>query len=86
MSSPRLLLTNQCDILCLSEIFLKSSILSNDINLDIPGFKLVRVDSPLLAKRGDVYLFSKMLVIHILHECINFEMRIGDKVCNFFSI
>ena len=36
--------TNQCDI------FLDSSILSDDSNLDIPGFNLVRADRPVLAK------------------------------------
>ena len=76
--------TNQCDIWCLSKIFLDSSILSDDSNLDIPWFNLVRADRPVLTKPGDVYLLSKILDIHFLHECINFEMRIRDKVYNFF--
>ena len=30
-----------------------------------------------------VFIFEN---IHFLHECINFEMRIGNKVCNFISL
>ena len=69
-----------------------SCILSDDVNLDIPRYKLVRTDHPANTKRGGVRIYFRksfplrILDIHFLHECINFEMRIGDKVCNFISL
>ena len=72
--------------------FLDSRILSHDINLDIPGYNLVRADHPGNAKRGGVYIYFRrslplrILDIQFLHECINFEMKIRDKVCNFISL
>ena len=53
--------TSQYDISCLSATFLGSSILSDDINLDIPGYNLVRADIPANTKRGGVCIyFSKI--------------------------
>ena len=37
---------------CLSKTFLDSDILSDDANLDIQGYNLVRVDHPAITKRG----------------------------------
>ena len=72
---------NQCDILCLSETFLDSGILSDDVNLDIPGYNLVRADHPANAKCSSVCIyFRKSLPLRIL------DMRNGDKVCNFVSL
>ena len=85
-------MTNQFYILCLSETFLDSSILSDYVNLDIPRYNLVRENHPTNTNCGGVCIyFSKFLPlrildIHFLHECINFTMRIGDKVCNFISL
>ena len=31
-------------------------------------------------------VLSKILDIHYLLECINFEIKIGDKFCNFISL
>ena len=79
------------DILCLPETFLYSGILS-DVNLDIPGYNLVRADHPANAKRGGVCIYFQkplplgILDINFLQNFINFEMRIGDKVCNFLSL
>ena len=53
---------------------------------------LVRTDHPANTKCGSVCIyFQKSLLLRIfyiqfLHECINFEMRIKDKVCNFVSL
>ena len=69
-----------------------SIILSDDGNLDIPRHNLVRTDDPANTKRGSVFLYFRnslplrILDIHFLHECINFEKRIGNKVCNFISL
>ena len=60
--------------------------------MDIPGYNLVRADHPANDKRGGVCIWFRksvplrILDIHFLHECINFQMRIGDKVCNFISL
>lgn len=73
------------------ETFWDSSILFHDVNLDSPGYNLVTVHHPANTKRGVVFIcFRKslpleILNIHFLQECINFEMKIGDKVCNFIS-
>ena len=78
--------------MCFSETFLESSILSDDVNLDIPEYNLVRADHQANTKRGGVCVYFRkslplrILDIHFLYECINFEMRIGDKVCNFISL
>ena len=42
------------DIICLSESFLDSSILTENDNLKTNGYKMVRVDHPNNVKRGDV--------------------------------
>ena len=58
---------NQCDIFCLSEIFLDSVILSDGVNLDIPGYNLVRADHSANAKRGGVCIyFWKYLSLRML--------------------
>ena len=75
---------NQCDILYLSE-----TILSDDVNLDIPGYDLIRADYPANVKRGGVCIyFRKSLPLKIFfpYEYKNFEARIRDKVCNFISL
>ena len=53
---------------------------------------LVRTDHPANTKGGSVCIyFQKSLLLRIfdiqfLHECINFEMRIKEKVYNFISL
>ena len=78
--------------MCLSETYLDSSIPSDDASLELPGYNLVRADNPANNKRGCVciyYLSSLPLkVIHIqfLNEFINFEIRVGGKLCSFFCL
>ena len=43
-------------IICLSKTYLNSEILSDDKNLEKPGYNLVREDHPSNSKRGGVYL------------------------------
>ena len=89
---PAYISINKFDIICLSETYLVSSILSSDGNLDIPGYTLVCADNPNNTKRGSVciyYLNSlplKVLDIQFLNECINFEINIGRKMCNFLCL
>ena len=80
------------DVICLSETYLGSSISNDDDNLEIPGYHLFRADHPSNTKRGGVCIYYrnslplKILNIQHLHECINFEIRIGGKLCRFVSL
>ena len=80
------------DILCLSETYLDSTISSNDSNLIIPNYELYRADHPSNVKRGGICIYYKNLLplkvtnIQYLQEYINFEMKIGDKLCNFVAL
>ena len=83
---------NKIDIICLSETYLDSSISSDDDNLELPGYNLVRSDNQTNIKRGAVciyyhnFLLLKVINIQFLNECINFETRIGGKLCSFLCL
>ena len=57
--------------------------------MQLPGFDLIRTDHPSNTKRGRVciyywtFLLLKLINIHYLNECITFEIKLGDKICNF---
>ena len=84
--------SNTVDILCLFETFLNSDISCDDNNLQLPGFDLIRADHPSNTKRGGVCIYYqnflplKLINIHYLNECITFEIKLGDKICNFVSL
>ena len=84
--------TRKLDVICLSETYLDSSISNDDDNLEIPGYDLFRADHPSNTKRGGVCIYYrnslplKILNIQYLHECINFEIRVGGKLCRFVSL
>ena len=77
---------NKPDIICLSETYLDSSILSDDENLEIPGYSFVRVDHPANTKRGGVCLYYRECLplkvndINYLQECICVEVDICGKL------
>ena len=50
---------NKIDIVCLSETFLNSEILTDDENLKIPGYSIGRVDQPSNIKLGGVCVCYK---------------------------
>ena len=83
--------THNVQILCLSETYLDSSISSNENNLKIPGYDLYGADHPSNVKHGWVcmcyknFLPLKVTGIQYLQECINFEMKIREKLCNFIA-
>ena len=83
---------NKFDIVWLSETFLNSEILTDDENLQIPGYSIDRVDYPSNTKRGGVCVYSKnslplkLLDIKYLPECINLELIIGDNLCSFIIL
>ena len=74
------------------ETYLHSSILHDDNNLPIPGYNLYREDHPLNVKRGGVCIYYKISLplkiknIYYMHECVNFEIKIKDKLCNFITL
>ena len=80
------------DVICLSETYLDSSILSDDKNLEIPGCDLIRADHPSNSKRGGACVYYrnslplKILDIFYLQECIVFELKIGNKFCKIVSL
>ena len=48
---------NKINIICLSETYLDSSISSENDNLELPGYNLVRADQPTTTKRGGVCIY-----------------------------
>ena len=83
---------NKIDIICLSETYLDSNISSDNDNLELPGYNSVHADNPTNTKRGNVciYYYNSLLLkainIQLLNECINFEIRIGGKLCSFLCL
>ena len=77
------------DILYLSESYIDSNIFSIDSNLIIPGYDLYRADHPSNVKRGWICFYYKNLLplklinIQYLQDCVNLEMKIEEKFCNF---
>ena len=47
------------DVICLSETYLDNSVLSDESDLNFPGYKLVRADYPGNVKRGGVCIYFK---------------------------
>ena len=73
---------NKVDIICISETFLNSEILSDDTRLSIKGYELIRKDHPSDTKRGGVCIYyneSLPLVrrddISVLDECLVCELK-----------
>ena len=81
------------EIICLSETYLNSEISSDDENLEIDGYNLVRGDHLSNSKRGGVCVYHKssltrslpfrVINVKYLQESISFELRIEGKCCKF---
>ena len=78
--------TNNCDIICLTETFLDSSVENDDNRISIPGYNLFRTDHPSNTKRGGdcVYYKDHLPIIKRtdlcqLRECLVTELRIGKN-------
>ena len=86
------ILVHKFNIICLSQTYLDSTLSLDDDNLVISGYNLVRSDNPSNTKREGVCLYYKnylrlrVLNISYLKECLNFELKIGDKFCNFIAL
>ena len=65
---------------------------TDDQNLEIPGYCLLRADHPSNNKRGGVCIFYRttlplrVLNISYLSECITFEISKGNQVCRFIHL
>ena len=77
------------DIICLSETYPNTEIPSEDENLEIPRYNLVRENYPSNSKRGGVCVYYKsslpfrVINVKYFQESISFELRIGGKCCRF---
>ena len=75
------------DIICLSETYLDSSTNNDDLNID--GYNLLRSDHPSNSKRRGVcfyyknYLPLRVININYLNECTVFDIKLGNKICSF---
>ena len=80
------------DIICLSETYLDSSILSHDPNLEVQGYDLIRANHPSNVKRGGVCIYYKnhlplkLTNINLLHECLTIELNIKNKLCMLVAL
>ena len=78
------------EIIRISKTYLETTITSDDGNLEILGYKLIRSDHPSNSKRGGVCIYYKsvlplrILDIYYLQESIYFELKIGDKLLQFY--
>ena len=60
--------------------------------MEITGYNQVRSNHPANTKRGEVCLYYKtclpliVLEIQYVNECINFELKIGDKLCTLVAL
>ena len=76
---------NKFDIICLSESFLDSSILPENNNLKINGYKMMRADHTNNVKiEGDCAYVRKSLPVRnfgnsYICKCLTLEVTIGDK-------
>ena len=72
------------DFICISETYFDSSVESEDDNLRINGYKLIRMHYPMNTKRGGFCMYYKeSLVVKIinisyLQECLLCEIMIGN--------
>ena len=80
------------DVIFLSETYLDSTVASIEENWEVTGYNLVRFDHPLNTNGGEVCLYYKtclplrVLDIQYLNECIDFELKKGNKFCTFVAL
>ena len=79
---------NKHDVICLSETYLDNSVLSDESDLNFPGYKLVTADYPGNVKRRGVCIyFKESLSIRFLdvpsnlNECLLCELNYRNKKC-----
>ena len=79
------------DFICISETYLDSSIQSDDRDISINGYKLIRADHPSNSKRGGVCIFYReslavqSIKINYLNECLLCEVSFNNKKVTMLS-
>ena len=69
------------------ETYLDSTTSFDYYNLKIPSRSLSKADHPSNSKSICLTQFLlRLLDIHYLQKCINFEIGLGEKMCNFISL
>ena len=79
------------DIPCLLETDLDLSFSNNENNETIPRYDLYRADHPSNVKHGGCIYYKSFLSFNVIdiqyqQEFINFEMKIGGKLCKFIIL
>ena len=81
--------THKFDAICISETYPDCDKSDDYENLTFAGYNLVRANHSSNTKRDGDCIYCKntlafrLLNIHYLNECINFEVLLGGKICNF---
>ena len=85
------IILHKFDIICLSETYLDSTAPIDDDKLHL-RYNFIRCNHLSNAERGRVFIYYRsslplrVLNIGYLHECLSFEMQIGDKIYNFVGL
>ena len=80
------------DIICLSETFLDNSYHSDDDQLGVPGYNLIRADSPNNIKGGRVCIYyrenlpAKVIYVNNVNEHLICELSFGSRSFGLVSI
>ena len=75
-------------MICISETYLDSNTAFDNDNLEISDYNLTYSNHPLsISVRVFVFILPlRVCDISLLDECINFELKIGDKLCRFVAL
>ena len=82
----------KCNIVCISKEQLNSFSVSDDGNLEILGYHLIRSDHPSNAKRDSVSIYYKcllhleFLLFFIYKNLLTLKLKICDKFCSFIFL
>ena len=83
---------HKCDIVCLSETILNTSMSNVDDSSEVPHYNLFRADHTSNTKQGGICIYKrndlplKIFGIHYLQQHTNFQIIIGGKLCRFVSL
>ena len=80
--------TSNFDIVCLSEMFLDSTIPDDDVNIQVNGYSLLKADHPNNIKRGGACIYFKESFPLIrrndltnLKDCLVTAINVNNKKC-----
>ena len=79
------------DFICISETYLDSSISSDDKDIAIEGYNIIRADHPSNLKKGGVCIYYKeslavkLIAVNFLNECILCGVTF-DKIIGYITV